>query len=689
MKPNSYLRRDRMRIEKFHIINYKSILESGEINLDSKITTLIGKNESGKTNILKALESFKGDYEYGADDLCLHSKTRRNLDLGKVKDKDIEIMTIWFVMEDVDRQKLKELHPKLEKMKTLKVTKYFDNSYHLESPLISLKDLKNIDEEEVEKNLLKIQELATSFLSTLKDHSKRYTPFATSESQFEEIISSFISFDPEKDPNIDNTFNNLYNRLRNLPNRDILIQNDIETFVTEIESCKSEIKEILSVREDLENKILEVLPNFLYFTDVEKLEDIVEINEFLNNRKAHKTLANLIELCNLDIERLKDAEEYEMLSDLELASTSITGMVNQSWKQEKVNVKIGIVRDQIVVSISDDVIRKEHPPSIRSQGFQWFLSFYINFTAGSKGEFENTVILLDDPGVYLHPSGQKDLLDTLERISQSNQIIFSTHSPFMVDRKKLKRTRIVSKKKGKGTLIEEKYYKSDYDALQPIRAAIGMTIGDSLFFSKKNLLVEGYSDELILGAMSDICSKEGKICIDTSNIAILPVNGANKMPYFATLLEKENIDYLILLDEDKKGRDIANELKEKFSINENKIITLGIIGEKGEDKEIEDLINIDFYLHALNLAYKKEFQEKLEKESINKKDLPKASFGGVKRFFREKQIEENKRIDKIKAAKKIYDLIAENRLPNKDTISDFAEIFKIINDRLGIQQEGK
>src|SRR5690606_5615934 len=145
------------------------------------------------------------------------------------------------------------------------------------------------------------------------------------------------------------------------------------------------------------------------------------------------------------------------------------------------------------VNIKDNKVKKLYNPSVRSQGFQWFLSFYINFSADSK-ELENTIILLDDPGIYLHASGQKDLLKTLEILSNLNQILITTHSPFMIDTDRLERIRLVSNLEKEGTKINEKFHESDYDAFAPIRAAIGMSLGDSLFFDRKTLMVEGISD---------------------------------------------------------------------------------------------------------------------------------------------------------------------------------------------------
>ena len=670
-----------MRIEKFRVQNYRSILDSGEVSLDPRITTLLGKNESGKTYTLRALESFEDDFEYEEDDLCLHSAARERFDSGETEGEDLEMVTLWFRVQDEDLPSLEEIDPSLVRIKSLQCCKYFDDSYRLDSPDVDIEGLQVRTQEQTDaiaKNLGQIVERAIHLTEKLDAHSVRNVLFAPSKGEYDGVVGQVSALDPSTEPDIES----ILSGLRDLPNRDGPIQDDIDAFFEQVNPQMAAIKEILSVRVDIPGQVLEILARFMYFSDVDKLEDRVAVAEFLANGDAHRTLANLVALCGLDVERVKDADAYAMLSALGEASTTITGLVNDSWTQERVNIKIGIVRDEIVVSISDDTVKKEHPPSIRSQGFQWFLSFYINFTAGSRGEFKNTVILLDDPGVYLHPSGQKDLLATLETISESNQVILSTHSPFMIDRDNLERIRIVSKKPGTGTLIDEKYYVSDFDALQPIRAAIGMTIGDALFATNKTLLVEGYSDALILDAMSACCSEQEGASIDTSEISVLPVNGADKMPYFATLLLKENLGFLILLDFDKEGRKTSKLLRDVFNIDEARILMLDAISGTEKDAELEDLISIGFYLKALNFAYADVFKQKLGNKTITKADLDKPSFAGIKRFFRKKKIGRSRRVDKVKVAKKVCDLLAEGNAPTKQSISDFSKLFDMINQVL-------
>lgn len=670
-----------MRIKKFIIKDFRSVRDSGEINLDPEITVLIGKNESGKTNILKTLESFNEDYEYPDSDLCIYSETKKKLELGDIEKENVPIITIWFEIEKEDKEKLKEIHPQLAKIKTIKITKFFDNTYEVETSDV---DLEKIKEDNSDKILSSFKNEIDAFKEKLNSHTQRYSPFSSAKPRYEQILSQIESYDPQRDSNIDTIFSSFYTQLRNLPNRDVPIQNDIESFIKRLEQYKLQIKESLIGNNNVIDEILKITPQFIYFNTIEELTDTVGIDEFLRNREKYKTLDNLLKLAGLDVERLKNVDDYEKLAAETKASTTITGYINDSWKQEKVDIKLRLDTGKIIVYVEDETGALD-PPTRRSQGFQWFLSFYINFTAGSKGEFKNTIILLDDPGVYLHPSGQRDLLNTLQEISKYNQIVFTTHSPFLIDRKNLRRVRIVHKEKDKiGTKIEEKFYISKYDALEPIRASIGMTIGDSLFTTKKNILVEGFSDFLILEAFSKICEREGvnHIEVDNREISIIPVGGAEKMPYFSTLLSKENLDFVVLLDYDTDGRKIKKELIEKFEIEEKLILTLDKITENpGEDAEIEDIIDFKLYLQAVNIAYKKIFKDKLNKEKIEASDLERPNFSGLKKFFRKKKIGQSGKIDKIKVAKALFSILPEIKV-DKQHLSKWDSLFNYLKQAL-------
>ncbi len=676
-----------MRIQKLLIQNFKSINNSGEFTLEPKITTILGKNESGKTNILKALESFNEGYEYKEKDLCTYSEATKKLKLGEISAEDVPVITIWFEVDKEDKEKLKDLHPLAKRIKELKITKHFDNSYKIETPDIvsDLEKLKEQKEKKIEKCLVEIRTILKELKDCLISHISRHSPFAMAQASFEQILDDMNSYDPYDDEEgIDAAFAGFYQKLRGLQNKDNVIQADIESFIVKIEEKKIQLKEIIdSDNESWIDEILTILPTLVYFDTTEELTDKVSVKEFLQKRDKYKTLDNLITLAGLDVERLKDSEHYDRQLAEKEASTTITGLINESWEQEKVSIKVTLNSGDIVVSIEDEV-GTLGPPSSRSQGFQWFLSFYINFTAGSKGEYKNTIILLDDPGVYLHPSGQRDLLKTLEKLSESNQIIFSTHSPFLIDRNRLERIRLVYKEENRiGTKIEEKCYKAKsdikYDSLEPLRAAIGVTIGDSLFLTKKNILTEGLSDEIILRTFSHICKKNEKNYLDLDRISIFPTDGARKMPYFSMLLIKENVNFVVLLDNDKEGRKTAKELKEKFMVDDNTILTLDkIIEDPGVDCEIEDLIDFKLYLRATNEAYSEILRSKIRSPKIKESDLEEKKVAALRKFFKTNNLGN---FDKIRVAQKLSSILITEEI-NVD-LEVWDKLFSIINAKLG------
>jgi len=326
------------------------------------------------------------------------------------------------------------------------------------------------------------------------------------------------------------------------------------------------------------------------------------------------------------------------------------------------------------------------PPSKRSDGFQWFLAFYINFMTGSKGMFRNTVLLLDNPGVYLHPSGQRDLLKTLENIAKNNQIVFTTHSPFLVDRKNLRRIRLVLKKGyRKGTKIEEKLHHSNYDTLEPIRAAIGMSLSDTLFPFKNDLLVEGYSDTLILEAMSLFCERIEKSPLKPE-ISVIHA-GTDRIPFFSLFFEKEGIPYAILLDNDTEGRRVEKQLIDEYGIGKNIIIRLDAITPdeaKNIDVEIEDLIDPPLYNRAVNEAYSRIFERK-KVEGIKIEDLETSINKQTKKymkFFRDKKLGG---FDKIMVAKQIYNILGDKNCTEEDvgmeTLESFNKLLQLINTK--------
>ena len=93
--------------------------------------------------------------------------------------------------------------------------------------------------------------------------------------------------------------------------------------------------------------------------------------------------------------------------------------------------------------MADDRRPEEIELENRSTGLQWFLSFFLVFTYESEDTHDNAIVLLDEPGHSLHPLAQRDLSAFFDNLSKTHQIVFTTHSPFMIDADRLDRVRKV------------------------------------------------------------------------------------------------------------------------------------------------------------------------------------------------------------------------------------------------------
>jgi len=681
-----------MQIKKVLIQNFRSISCSDEILLDKKITILIGRNEHGKTNFLKALESFTVGHEYVDEDLCTYCLAKGELETGSVERSQIPIITICFTLSSEDRTKLGELHKRLAQLEELKVTKFFDNRYEIENGELDISALESVPIINIDKldSWSGVKSQIDNLRNELKAQTERLPPFTSAEPQYDQHITNFLALGSENtDESIEKAFDSLFQGLQALPGQDATIQKVIAHRIGHFEQAKkSLIAELLdktSAQNEVLSPILDMIPSFIYFTDVDLLQDSVPLSEFLGNRQQYRTLDNLITLAGLDVNKLGQATPHARRFQTDKASAVITGLVNNFWNQQKVTVTIGIDADNLSIFVTDNVGAFD-PPSRRSKGFQWFLSFYVNFTAGSKNELKNAVLLLDDPGVFLHPLGQEDLKKTLEQLSTSNQLVLATHSPFMIYRDYLERTRIVDKESEEGgTKLIEKYWVSDFDAIAPLRAALGIRLGEMPLAEKRHLVVEGYEDLLYLEAMALYFKRaKKKPVIDLSRILILPVNGADKALFYTTFLAKEGFKLLVLLDYDKKGRAVKKQIIENQLVPEDVVVTLDeaiVSTESGRDYEIEDLFDGDFYKYAATQVYQKEAEDgtidfgnldtSIEKQTKRYQQLFKTS----RHYF-----------DELRIAQQIRMIVdsgsCNDRLVGETTLVNFGKLFEIINERL-------
>lgn len=367
------------------------------------------------------------------------------------------------------------------------------------------------------------------------------------------------------------------------------------------------------------------VPNFFYFSEYSSLPSTLQIRELLAaneddlDENEHTALA-LLKLAEFEEDHLLDTEHETRKRELENVANELRGQVLEYWstnrnlrvemdltlKQKPANNGTTTVIDELHIRMRDD----QHELSLRfderSSGFRWFFSF---LTAFSRYEFDDTpiVILLDEPGLGLHATAQKDFLRFIEeRLSKRCQVIYTTHSPFMIQPDHLERARLVEDKgRETGSVTTSDVLTTDSDTLFPLQAALGYDIAQHLFIAKDNLVVEGPSDFLFMQAISERLKEDGREGLDR-RWSIMPLGGADVIPAFVALLGN-HLDVTVVVDARKEGHQKLSSLAKAGFLGEKRIITIGDVADR-KMTDIEDLFAKDDYVVLYNAAFGKKIK---------------------------------------------------------------------------------
>lgn len=328
-----------------------------------------------------------------------------------------------------------------------------------------------------------------------------------------------------------------------------------------------------------------------------------------------QTIKIVLDLAKVDIDDFLakggTAEGRTVRSfDKRAASSYLSKQFRDLWTQKKVSFHIEIDGPTLNIFAEDEAVGMPVRLQRRSSGFRWHVSFAWKFTHASQGQYKDCILLLEEPGIHLHYSGQRDLLEVLQRLSASNTILYTTHLASMVDPAYPERVRIVETKNNHA-VVKKGVVSSQRAPMAVIELSLGLT-GDlsGLLGTRQTLIVEGGDDALILHKLSGILRSEGKEHL-SDRIYLWPARGAPKTPMYAAFAVGQGWDSGVLLDTDEEGqtakekidelvlKDLAKEQKARF-----RILMLGkSAGIRKTDAAIEDVFDDQFYIDCVNDAY--------------------------------------------------------------------------------------
>lgn len=569
------------------IDKYKSIQKQQTVNIDSSITTIVGMNEAGKTSFLTALAKtnyFEEDTDFQFD-ITQDYPRNELIDFQSSKDDCNIIKCTYEISQDLINKIDEDLGVGVFTNTT------FSHTCHYKS--------------------------TTSTFGGIKADQKKFLQL-----KFDKLVLSPATKDALK-------------KVSTLEDADKIVaatEGD-----TDFPAFKAEIKRIIdggykkpsSWSNPIESYIAKTwieakMPEFWYFDDYYPLPGKININKLkanTTNTEKDKTSRALFELARIkpdDLLKASDQEYEKFIALLEASSNKITKEIFKYWSANKnldIEFKIQNVTNPqsepekvLDIRVKNQRHRVTLPLDRRSKGFNWFFSFIIWFSKIQSNTDTDYILLLDEPGLNLHASAQDDLLRFFNDLSKKYQIIYTTHSPFMVQTEHLDRVRTCFETED-GTIISDSIQEKDPNTLFPLQAALGYDIAQNLFVSKNNLLVEGPADLIYLTLISSILEAEKRTFLK-ENITIVPVGGLDKVSTFISLLRGSKLQVACLLDTftDQKGKQKVDDLIRHKIIKEKNIRFFHEFSNNGKSiADIEDLFDKEEYIKIFNAAFDKEF----------------------------------------------------------------------------------
>jgi predicted ATP-dependent endonuclease of OLD family len=646
------------------VTEYKSIWDSGEFEIGD-ITCLVGKNEAGKTAILEALYRVNPiiPTDSGFDVTDDYPRAYVSDYEEEVRERErnpAQVIEAHFELEEADRDDVEDLFgPNIFQNHKLVELAYYpnpDDEEHFEKRF-SL----SVDESRAYSHLIEKADLSATLADSLKAKMDDPAGILAALKEAEETAET---------KRLLQIFTNI---------------------------AKSSLKKYI-----YSQFISRRVPKFLYFDEyyqmagrenIEALQMRVEKDDLL---PSDYPMLGLIGLAGIDLSALADSNRtQEIKNKLEGAGNRLSRKVLKYWSQNKhVRMRIDVRPAQSGdpegmrkgTNIWADIYDSRHEVSTnlgtRSKGFVWFFSFLAWYSRVQKEhKNEDLILLLDEPGLFLHGRAQEDLLEYFAaELQGKHQVIYTTHSPFMVDASKFHQIRIVQDKgidsdealdrAVDGTKVVTDVLEASDDSLFPLQGALGYEIHQTLFVGKNCLVVEGVSDLLYIQTISGVLSRTGREAL-SEEWTITPVGGIDKVPTFVALLgSQKKLRVATLIDYQDKDQQTIENLYKRRILKKKDVHTYADFTD-GKEADAEDMFGIDFYLELINGEFGTEVGAPIKKTDIKGKH-PRV----VVRI--EKHIK--KSLNHFRPARYLVENIAvmEAKIPS-DALDRFENAFKKLN----------
>lgn len=570
------------------LMNYKSIAEDSlcEVIIEPRITPIIGKNESGKSNVLSGLSHI--DLIHNMSSAFVKDNINRNI-IGN----NVEIKYRIVLKQTLNEMQIKELN----KDTVIYITA---NRYEATGGIVDYYF------RHISSSIVKLCEVLDS------------NPFQLRDQEYQNYFN-YITILKRNDDNID---------IRQIT----VALNFIDSRKAKApQEKKGVIEQAISIAKEKWNALLELLPSVFYRKSDKILKSqykYEDIKNELQNPSAYPNslLSDFLKLIQISKEDFLLAAQSgisgEKVTVRKRIQRNIDLHVNNPFSKfyDAESIYLTVDFDSNIVYFS---VQSNDGQSLllseRSNGLRWYLNTFIDAKANDVDN-SSVLYLLDEPGISLHINAQRELLELFNHLAdKGNQVVYTTHSPYMLNTvgDGIHKIRAVIKSEEGNTSIYKTAYDSrisnisQKDTLAPIVSALGMNLYDTFGPAKDklNIVTEGMSDYIYISTMAKLLNE------DVNKFAIIPAVGVSNSVNICSILHGWGCRSIALFDYDKAGVESGGEIMKTKMLLEYKVDFCYINNASEEDISkktykqnpymIEDLIvrsEIDRYCREMEYS---------------------------------------------------------------------------------------
>jgi energy-coupling factor transporter ATP-binding protein EcfA2 len=538
-----------MELNGLRVRNYRCIDDSGWVSVD-ELACLIGRNESGKTAFMEAIQLLNP--AYGGDGYNPYEDYPRaewSAYSDRADDTDV-VGSARFDLDPADVEAVADAHgDDVLAGRSVTVSRDYGNDLHWDLDLAAGAYLDILDERDDLPADLEHRLSEVDALSALPDYGADAGdgPYAA--------LAAHLGGDPEA-----------------------VVENDVGA------------------------TLRDRLPAFRYIGEYSIMDGTIRIADLIERRTAGELTAgdraflSLVAIAGLDLEDLQDVGDWRRrTTELETASATVSDEAMEYWGQSgdiRIRIRTTGAGDERLLDVR--VENRAHDVTVafeqRSHGFRQFFSTFCQLSALRRRD-ENVVLLLDEPGLNLHARAKQEFLEFLKtELAPETPVVYTTHSPFMIDSEDIARTKMVrADPVGDENVFTDVTLADNYTQF-PLRNVFELDVMDTLLVRPQTLLVETKADHAYLYVLSKLLRDDGETGLD-DRWTVIPVKSGENIDSVVALFGGDTLDVAALLAEPPSScaADVRLKTVPEYS--------------DGDAGTIEDILSESFYLEVVNRTY--------------------------------------------------------------------------------------